>query len=113
MIEQLSRLQAKIWALQSENDLLNAKMVQMVQTAEYKDHYIKTINSQLQIILQDLLPKPANFKKGPSSISGLQFKSPASAKEDLSNHNSAPQHDGLTRAELHGLPPRLRGKFNS
>ena len=99
LVEQVARLQARVWALQSENELLNGKMMQMVQASEYKDHYIKTINGQLRIVLQDLQPRHDPMK-GPASLSGLPLASPASANEDMSNHNSAPQkRDGPTRAE--------------
>lgn len=32
-------------------------MIQMIQSNEHKDYQIKTINSQIQIILQELQPK--------------------------------------------------------
>ena len=38
LLEQISRLQAKVWAIQSENDLLNSKMIQMIQSKEQKDY---------------------------------------------------------------------------
>lgn len=41
---ELSRLQAKIWSLQSENELLNSKMEDMIQINATKDYQLRAIN---------------------------------------------------------------------
>ncbi|CDW79286.1 pleckstrin homology domain-containing family f member 1 [Stylonychia lemnae] len=75
LLEQISRLQAKVWSLQSENDLLNQKMIQMIQSKEQKDHQMKTINKQIEVLLQEAQPKGANGQNQYLNTNGSNISS--------------------------------------
>ncbi len=54
--EQICKLQAKIWQLESENTILNTKLMQMVDDREKREIDLKNINNVLLGMVKDLGP---------------------------------------------------------
>lgn len=50
-IEQLSKIQARLWNLECENKYLNEKLATMIKDKQKTENDLKTINSQLKSML--------------------------------------------------------------